>query len=348
MLKTIRWQFISPHSQASKGLIVTRGKTGKQGRIGVNAVERIVIEELDWVFREQPIDDIGIDAIVEIFDDSRSTGILLGLQIKSGKSWFKEETLTGDGFIYRASDPHYKYWNRLKIPVIILFHDPISREVYWIGIDEKIAESTGKNWKITVPYINIFDIAAKAAILKFSNTHLSPGDLRLGRLRADKFIMQDLARGSTKFIIEAERWINKTHGRTGIKVILEKNGVAEVIQNMQLYPAGIGIEDVIKNVFPWARFYVDEQFYHESDLETLDQEWGIYDKEEGKYVDFSDGTDFKYLRSNSSNLRPYACLEGEVDKYRLVGKLNPLGKSFLLVDSYCYPEDPSYFEDRKG
>ena len=38
-------------------------------RIGVNAVEHIVLHELGWIFREQPIVDMGIDAHIERVDD---------------------------------------------------------------------------------------------------------------------------------------------------------------------------------------------------------------------------------------------------------------------------------------
>lgn len=38
-------------------------------RIGVNAVERIVVSELGWIFREQPIMDMGIDAQIELVEN---------------------------------------------------------------------------------------------------------------------------------------------------------------------------------------------------------------------------------------------------------------------------------------
>lgn len=35
-------------------------------RIGINAVEATFLSEFDWIFREQPVSDFGIDAQVEI------------------------------------------------------------------------------------------------------------------------------------------------------------------------------------------------------------------------------------------------------------------------------------------
>ena len=65
-------------------------------RVGVYSVAKIFTENLGWIFREQPINDFGIDGFVEItrirlnLKDLIPTGRLLGVQIKSGKSFFKE------------------------------------------------------------------------------------------------------------------------------------------------------------------------------------------------------------------------------------------------------------------
>jgi hypothetical protein len=56
-------------------------------RIGVSAIEHVVVSELSWIFREQPIVDMGIDAHIELVDETyRPTGQLIGAQIKTGAS----------------------------------------------------------------------------------------------------------------------------------------------------------------------------------------------------------------------------------------------------------------------
>tara|TARA_R110002049_G_scaffold175107_1_gene342405 strand:- start:911 stop:1132 length:222 start_codon:yes stop_codon:yes gene_type:complete len=57
-------------------------------RIGVNATESIFIREFDWIFREQPIVDVGIDALIEQSENGNPTGKFIALQIKSGKGNF--------------------------------------------------------------------------------------------------------------------------------------------------------------------------------------------------------------------------------------------------------------------
>lgn len=59
-------------------------------RIGVNHVGEIA-ERNQWMFREQPIDDVGIDAHMELTEPTGEPKQLLALQIKSGTSWFKEK-----------------------------------------------------------------------------------------------------------------------------------------------------------------------------------------------------------------------------------------------------------------
>ena len=85
-----------------------------------NSIERIgvyhcgkIAEQNGWMFREQPIDDVGIDAHMELTEPTGESKQLLALQIKSGASWFKEEK--GESFIFRDinerqyGDPRCKY-----------------------------------------------------------------------------------------------------------------------------------------------------------------------------------------------------------------------------------------------
>ena len=58
-------------------------------RIGVSYCA-LTAERNNWMFREQPINDIGIDAHMEFVEDDKPRQ-LLALQIKSGSSWFKEK-----------------------------------------------------------------------------------------------------------------------------------------------------------------------------------------------------------------------------------------------------------------
>ncbi|MCW5199628.1 DUF4365 domain-containing protein [Desulfobulbus sp. F1] len=119
-------------------------------RIGVNAVERIVIQELGWIFREQPIVDVGVDAIIEQCENGNPTGRFIAVQIKSGESNFH---ISENRLAYYASHIHYHYWLNLNIPIILVVHLPNSEETYWQNICKNNFKKTDKNWKFEIPKI---------------------------------------------------------------------------------------------------------------------------------------------------------------------------------------------------
>ena len=117
-------------------------------RVGVAAVE-LAFSRWGWMFREQPTLDCGVDALVERSWSHLASGELIALQIKSGKSWFKEPT--DHGWIFRGKMDHLRYWLRHCLPVVLLLHDPESGNTYWVHITKQAIERTRSGWKIVVP-----------------------------------------------------------------------------------------------------------------------------------------------------------------------------------------------------
>jgi hypothetical protein len=52
-------------------------------RQGIHRIGLIVSEELDWIFREQPIEDWGFDAEIEVVDGGTPTGGSSGSDYKN-------------------------------------------------------------------------------------------------------------------------------------------------------------------------------------------------------------------------------------------------------------------------
>ena len=73
-------------------------------RIGVNAVG-LIFEKIGFAFREQPIEDYGIDAIIERRVSGKPSGKLIGVQIKSGASFINE--VKNNEVIFRGKLSHY-------------------------------------------------------------------------------------------------------------------------------------------------------------------------------------------------------------------------------------------------
>ena len=90
-------------------------------RIGVNHCGEIA-ERNNWLFREQPVNDIGIDAHIEFVDASGKPKQLLAMQIKTGESWFKEQKddcvifrdIMADHYGYSYTDVHDMMWEACK------------------------------------------------------------------------------------------------------------------------------------------------------------------------------------------------------------------------------------------
>lgn len=131
-------------------------------RIGVNAVERIVLEELKWIFREQPIADVGIDALIEIVHEETPLCKFIGTQIKSGKGNFYEKE---KHFTYYASDIHYNYWTNANIPIILVGYIPEHSTAYWIEITPENFIRNKRQWKIDIPKKQKFNTYAQSRLL---------------------------------------------------------------------------------------------------------------------------------------------------------------------------------------
>ncbi|MFC7870718.1 DUF4365 domain-containing protein [[Kitasatospora] papulosa] len=126
-------------------------KTQQVERAGVSWVEHLVTNDLGWLFREQETADVGIDAQLEVVDaaTAEATGRLLGVQIKSGDSYFKAASDTGWWFVCDAD--HVSYWLGHSLPVVVMLYEPEAKRVYWQHVSDHTVVSTGKGVKIHVP-----------------------------------------------------------------------------------------------------------------------------------------------------------------------------------------------------
>lgn len=300
------------------------------GEIGVAAVNLMVRKEMGWIFRQQSVSDRGIDAEIEILDsDGDATGRLIALQIKTGPSYLSEKT--EGGFIFRGKNRHLAYWRRHSLPVVLVLHDPEANLSYWQSVVDANVEKTEKAWKIEVPFGQVFDPSAMKAL-----NELAAGPIyerRLRRLVLDRPWMMLLENGEQLFL-EAEEWINKSSGR-GSLVLKARNGEGEE-RSVQDWPfvmfPGWPYEFVFRQLFPWADLSVDEEFYGDHDEEAFDNECGIWDGEDKRYIGHTE--DFSEWRGQLPELRPYKISSGEVAMYRLELVLNEVGKSFLMLDRF--------------
>lgn len=126
--------------------------TDLTGRIGVNLIEGLVLNNLGWVFREQHVSDEGIDAQVETKVQGKTTGRLLAIQVKTGPSYFSEPS--DDGWVFRFGERQARLWLDHALPVILVLIDTNDRTAYWQRITSSTVTSTGNRYKVHVPRVN--------------------------------------------------------------------------------------------------------------------------------------------------------------------------------------------------
>ncbi|WP_170253846.1 DUF4365 domain-containing protein [Acetobacterium paludosum] len=150
-------------------------------------VQTIVDRDLGWVFREQTTDDYGIDAHIEIADDTSPKGILIAVQIKSGKSYFEEQN--HEGVVFRFDSKHADYWLNHSLPVIIVLFNPETQKCIWENLQQCEIDFTSNNrCKIVIPFDKDFDTTAKVYLKE----------------DADKFSVEDIVNNYNQAIFDDE------------------------------------------------------------------------------------------------------------------------------------------------
>lgn len=117
-------------------------------RIGVYATALLITKELDWIFREQPIVDVGIDALIEQKLNGEPTGKFISAQIKTGNGNFHDSKNSLTLYVTKI---HYHYWLNSNLPVIIIAHIPETNKTTWEVANEETFKKTSTQWKILIP-----------------------------------------------------------------------------------------------------------------------------------------------------------------------------------------------------
>jgi hypothetical protein len=272
-------------------------------RIGLSAVAQKFERDFGWSFREQPINDTGVDAQVEVVQQGVSTGRLLALQVKSGESYFRERS--GQGFVFRGKPGHLGYWLAHSLPVILVLYDPVADVAYWQSITADTIERTSKGWKVSVPLKQTLSSPSIPALSELA--HGDPYELVLRRFQLERPWMETTLSGG-RLLLEVDEWVNKSSGRGDFRLKAEDASGKEVLVRdwpIVLFP-GMDYEDVLPTLFPWADLSIDEIVYEQHDEDQFLTETGIWDSEDGRYIEgLLWGTKLSFLRVPSAPPRAF-------------------------------------------
>jgi hypothetical protein len=125
----------------------------------------LIHKELGWIFREQHESDHGIDALVETVVSGQPAGRLIALQIKSGRSWFKEP-FQASGWILRGPRRNLSYWLKHQLPVLVVLFDPLINKAYWVHVTPETAKFTQRGYRVVVPASQSLDSSTKNQLEK--------------------------------------------------------------------------------------------------------------------------------------------------------------------------------------
>jgi len=298
------------------------GRFDPTEQIGVNAVQSIVLSKLGWIFREQPVIDMGIDGQIELVEHGNPTGKLIAVQIKTGPSHAKE---TDVAYVFRGKLAHLDYWTNHSLPVILVLHLPNSEETFWVQVNAERVTRTGQSWTIAIPKCNrLGEATAGALTAVFDGT---PAQQRMRKLAIDEPLMRHI-KGGGKVSVELEDWINKSLGRSPVQVfIYDEDGKETLQQEWGVAYTRYTPKSLAEALFPWAVAYIDEDFYEDNQDE---EDPGMTLT---RAIDIDNG--FYPPQRDPENVYPYTNSSGEVDYYRLQLFLNPLGEAFLLMSEYA-------------
>ncbi len=223
--------------------------TDTTSRLGISAAD-IFFSSNDWLFREQPIHDWGIDAHVEPKHEGKPTGQLIALQIKSGPSWFKSEN--ADGVRHAISDWHMDYWLRHQLPVFIILHDPGTQSTIWQKVDRHLLKRTKDgNWYIRIPRSNVLNASSLAAFRDGLAGDVTA--FRRSHLALDYPLMLKIATAGKPFLRVAE-YNHKGLAMRGAWFRFDDEDKSEVDLVVERWSARRGIHAYMAYAFPWLDY----------------------------------------------------------------------------------------------
>lgn len=171
--------------------------------------------------------DLGTDLLVAVRDaQAFDRGMLVGVQVKTGASWFGEPEIVGDrsvaGWWYREADTrHFDYWVKHQLPHLLVLYDVDSRIAYWVHVTADRCISTGKGLKILVPASQrvdehgrtaLFDIAVsqrnsislEGTAFDAAAFHIPPGDRLRHALLVPRMVAPHPNRGRAESVAPEE------------------------------------------------------------------------------------------------------------------------------------------------
>ncbi|WP_433207079.1 DUF4365 domain-containing protein [Dactylosporangium sp. CS-047395] len=153
-----------------------RGAVGDEtGEQGIDAVS-LDFRRIHWAPVVNSRGDLGTDLFVQVRDERRfSLGLVVGVQVKAGPSWFDDPALDAGGAVigwwfYEPDKRHFDEWVEHGLPHLVVLHDLDKQVSYWSHVTAAAVQSTGKGSKILVPITQTIDAEHAHALIEVAAT----------------------------------------------------------------------------------------------------------------------------------------------------------------------------------
>jgi len=320
-------------------------------RIGVYSIAKIFVEDFQWIFREQPINDFGIDGFVEIaktgsnLKDKIPTGKLIAVQIKSGKSFLKENT--DKHFIFRGSKRHVEYWLNYSIPVILLLYDKESNSAYWEEINHSTVTLTNQFAKIKVPRKNQLNKKNKESLINISHFR-NRYEYKVWQLRTSIEEVALLVRQKLFLYVEIDDIPNSDYYNISLLITDENSdNCPEIIHRYwdenpsRFYysfclPKDSSFKEGLTDILPWGNLYYNEQKFSDGIfIDEVVKDIVSFGIQESSYEVLKLKRQKKYLA--------LACFLAGNYSFKLELKANSLAYNFLTLNEF-FNKEPIFKE----
>jgi hypothetical protein len=210
------------------------------------------------IWRPTSCHDLGIDGQIEFLEPGEfiSTGHIVAVQSKSGPSYFNDQY--GSIIRYYPDEKHRQYWHRLKMPVILVLHNPDSNETIYTNVKPQL---TGVG-PILINRSKVFDRACRESLLDTIQELGIPSPIEI----LDKLKKITLNRDGNRTITGIE-FLLACVNRTGRYFELRMRRISalfELLSNDNGYHIGeLDFEYILRNVIAMHSNRIVEDFMNE-------------------------------------------------------------------------------------
>ena len=194
------------------------------------------------------------DAHVEVVDsEGNPTGQLIGIQIKSGSSFFG---LRDQNYVFRGEQRHLDYWERHCLPIILVLHNPADGMTLWQRIERHlVTEGANGTWSIDIPKWQKLDATSADPILR-SVPRSDPESDRRNRMVLDAALIRRVSEEGQAYV-SIHEWVNKSLNFRSASISFDEYDAAPA-DAVEFYMRAPNISRVFDWIYPWLQFeYLD-------------------------------------------------------------------------------------------